>query len=178
MSLNYFTLQRYTFSPHIASAVGRCANKSMNVGFFVGKLGKSAIPPQLKVHFLHLGVGLQVVGYLVRGEDGYVIHRRPRLCSAYSHRQGTCFQHLSADDFEIIFSVQRKYKKTLRTFTIRSVSSSVPGAGIEPARVLPHRFLRPTRLPIPPPGHRCFFRLQNYNFFYIPHTPRRKFFFM
>ena len=29
---------------------------------------------------------------------------------------------------------------------------SVPGAGIEPARVLPHRFLRPTRLPIPPPG--------------------------
>ena len=26
----------------------------------------------------------------------------------------------------------------------------VPKAGIEPARVLPHRFLRPTRLPIPP----------------------------
>ena len=50
----------------------------------------------------------------------------------------------------------------------RSLCSSflcVPGAGIEPARVLPHRFLRPTRLPIPPPGHRCFFRLQRYNFF-------------
>lgn len=29
---------------------------------------------------------------------------------------------------------------------------SVPGAGIEPARVLPQRFLRPSRLPIPPPG--------------------------
>lgn len=28
----------------------------------------------------------------------------------------------------------------------------VPEAGIEPARVLPHRFLRPTRLPIPPLG--------------------------
>ena len=26
----------------------------------------------------------------------------------------------------------------------------VPKAGIEPARVLPHWFLRPTRLPIPP----------------------------
>ena len=39
---------------------------------------------------------------------------------------------------------------------------SVPGAGIEPARVLPHRFLRPTRLPIPPPGQ---MRVQKYNFF-------------
>ena len=29
----------------------------------------------------------------------------------------------------------------------------VPKAGIEPARVLPHRFLRPTRLPIPPLRH-------------------------
>ncbi len=28
----------------------------------------------------------------------------------------------------------------------------VPGAGIEPARVLPHWFLRPARLPIPPSG--------------------------
>jgi hypothetical protein len=28
----------------------------------------------------------------------------------------------------------------------------VPGAGIEPARVLPHWFLRPTRLPVPPSG--------------------------
>ena len=34
--------------------------------------------------------------------------------------------------------------------------SSVPGAGIEPARVLPQRFLRPSRLPIPPPGQRGF----------------------
>ena len=33
------------------------------------------------------------------------------------------------------------------------VPSFVPRAGIEPARVLPHRFLRPTRLPIPPPRH-------------------------
>ncbi len=29
-------------------------------------------------------------------------------------------------------------------------SHRVPKAGIEPARVLPHWFLRPTRLPIPP----------------------------
>ena len=28
----------------------------------------------------------------------------------------------------------------------------VPEAGIEPARVLPHWFLRPTRLPVPPLG--------------------------
>jgi hypothetical protein len=31
--------------------------------------------------------------------------------------------------------------------------ADVPGAGIEPARELPHWFLRPTRLPIPPSGH-------------------------
>ena len=30
--------------------------------------------------------------------------------------------------------------------------SSVPGAGIEPAQVLPHWCLRPARLPIPPSG--------------------------
>ena len=28
----------------------------------------------------------------------------------------------------------------------------VPGAGIEPARELPHWFLRPARLPVPPSG--------------------------
>ena len=28
----------------------------------------------------------------------------------------------------------------------------VPGAGIEPAQPCDYRFLRPTRLPIPPPG--------------------------
>lgn len=32
-------------------------------------------------------------------------------------------------------------------------SVSVPWAGVEPARVLPHWCLRPTRLPIPPPRH-------------------------
>ena len=51
----------------------------------------------------------------------------------------------------------------------------VPKAGIEPARVLPHRFLRPTRLPIPPLRHGSACspervsgsetRLQNYGFF-------------
>ena len=30
----------------------------------------------------------------------------------------------------------------------------VPRAGVEPARVLPHWCLRPTRLPIPPSGRR------------------------
>ena len=39
----------------------------------------SVVPPQLEVHFLHLRVGLQVVGHLVRGEDGNVIPRRLRL---------------------------------------------------------------------------------------------------
>ena len=32
------------------------------------------------------------------------------------------------------------------------LGNKVPGAGIEPARVLPHWCLRPTRLPIPPSG--------------------------
>ena len=41
----------------------------------------------------------------------------------------------------------------------------VPGAGIEPARVLPHWFLRPTRLPIPPSGLvGCRKGLQRYDF--------------
>src|SRR3546814_860538 len=33
-----------------------------------------------------------------------------------------------------------------------SAEAFVPRAGLEPARVLPHWCLRPTRLPIPPPG--------------------------
>jgi hypothetical protein len=32
----------------------------------------------------------------------------------------------------------------------------VPGAGIEPARLLRRGILSPLRLPIPPPGHRHF----------------------
>lgn len=31
---------------------------------------------------------------------------------------------------------------------------SVPGEGLEPSQVLPQRCLRPSRLPIPPPGHK------------------------
>ncbi len=31
---------------------------------------------------------------------------------------------------------------------------TVPGAGIEPAQPYDYRFLRPTRLPIPPPGQK------------------------
>ncbi len=45
------------------------------------------------------------------------------------------------------------------------LSASVPRAGVEPARVLPHWCLRPTRLPIPPPGLVLeFLRVQRYNF--------------
>ena len=43
--------------------------------------------------------------------------------------------------------------------------NSVPGAGIEPAQVLPHWCLRPARLPIPPSGHQlsdCLKGLQRY----------------
>ncbi len=43
-------------------------------------------------------------------------------------------------------------KKPCRTMRAGSSASFVPRAGIEPARALTHRFLRPTRLPIPPPG--------------------------
>lgn len=77
--IDYSRCKDTHFSPHITSAVGRCANKSMNSGSFVDKLGKLVVPPQLNIHFLHLRVGLQVVGHLVRGEDGYVIPRRLRL---------------------------------------------------------------------------------------------------
>jgi|WetSurMetagenome_2_1015567.scaffolds.fasta_scaffold16633_5 hypothetical protein len=43
--------------------------------------------------------------------------------------------------------------KTCNDFYYRFLKTlSVPGAGIEPARTFVHRFLRPTRLPIPPPG--------------------------
>ena len=45
-------------------------------------------------------------------------------------------------------------RKTLQVLLINYLQGLVvPRAGIEPARVLPHRFLRPTRLPIPPPRH-------------------------
>src|SRR3990172_10386419 len=33
------------------------------------------------------------------------------------------------------------------------MESLVPGAGLEPARGFPHRFLRPNRLPLPTPRH-------------------------
>ena len=61
------------------------------------------------------------------------------------------------------------YKKEHIGLIIKQLSRDfkiqfVPRAGIEPARVLPHRFLRPTRLPIPPPRLKFsmnFFRVQN-----------------
>ena len=39
-------------------------------------------------------------------------------------------------------------------------SALVPGAGIEPARVLPHWCLRPARLPIPPSGQMVWSRFE------------------
>ncbi len=48
----------------------------------------------------------------------------------------------------IAFSRHAEIKKA-KSQCLRFV---VPGAGIEPARELPHWFLRPTRLPIPPSG--------------------------
>ena len=38
------------------------------------------------------------------------------------------------------------------TLALKLTLHSVPGAGIEPAQPYDYRFLRPTRLPIPPPG--------------------------
>ncbi len=53
-----------------------------------------------------------------------------------------------------------RYKLLLRHFKTKKAPSKneeafkyVPWAGVEPARVLPHWCLRPTRLPIPPPRH-------------------------
>ena len=39
-----------------------------------------------------------------------------------------------------------------RTYLSKKARSDVPGTGIEPVRMLLHWCLRPTRLPIPPPG--------------------------
>ena len=51
-------------------------------------------------------------------------------------------------------SQQHKYKdKKSGKLILHENSALVPRAGVEPARVLPHWCLRPTRLPIPPPGH-------------------------
>ncbi len=44
-------------------------------------------------------------------------------------------------------------KKTGQLSEFLELSGSVPRTGIEPVRHYYHRFLRPTRLPIPPPGH-------------------------
>ena len=46
------------------------------------------------------------------------------------------------------------FRQTKKAASIFESAFAVPRAGIEPARVLPHRFLRPTRLPIPPPRHK------------------------
>ena len=46
----------------------------------------------------------------------------------------------------------RGFKKEIGE-SFSTFPDSVPGAGVEPARVLPHRCLRPARLPIPPSGH-------------------------
>ena len=47
--------------------------------------------------------------------------------------------------------LRRIKKKNRREFN--TLSDSVPRAGVEPARELPHWCLRPARLPIPPSGH-------------------------
>ena len=44
-------------------------------------------------------------------------------------------------------------KKTGHLSEFLELSGAVPRTGIEPVRHYYHRFLRPTRLPIPPPGH-------------------------
>jgi len=46
-----------------------------------------------------------------------------------------------------------EHKKSRNFEKLTKNSGFVPGAGLEPARVLPQWCLRPSRLPIPPPGH-------------------------
>ena len=47
-------------------------------------------------------------------------------------------------------------KKSCKSLTCRTLFFVVPGAGVEPARILLHWCLRPARLPIPPSGlKRC-----------------------
>ena len=59
---------------------------------------------------------------------------------------------------ELLVSIQAtraafEHKKTEQHHDNLMLSGSVPRTGIEPVRHYYHRFLRPTRLPIPPPGH-------------------------
>ena len=57
--------------------------------------------------------------------------------------------------FHIMSYFTEKCKQIKSGQPMRNIdlSALVPRAGVEPARVLPHWCLRPTRLPIPPPGH-------------------------
>lgn len=50
-------------------------------------------------------------------------------------------------------SMSSTHKKSGGISNFANPTASVPWAGVEPARVLPHWCLRPTRLPIPPPRH-------------------------
>lgn len=59
---------------------------------------------------------------------------------------------------ELLVSIQAtsapfEQKKTGQHQDNLMLSGKVPRTGIEPVRHYYHRFLRPTRLPIPPPGH-------------------------
>lgn len=49
-------------------------------------------------------------------------------------------------------------KKNRTNSDLSDLSCLVPGAGLEPAQYRYRRILSPMRLPIPPPGHTCFFK--------------------
>ena len=54
------------------------------------------------------------------------------------------------------FFCTRHNRKVLQIIDLQDFIFIVPGAGVEPARILLHWCLRPARLPIPPSGlKRC-----------------------
>ncbi|MEY2830408.1 MAG: hypothetical protein RIQ33_2266 [Bacteroidota bacterium] len=53
----------------------------------------------------------------------------------------------------VTFASNNKKLKTLESLIFQAFEALVPRAGVEPAQPLSYRFLRPTRLPIPPSGH-------------------------
>ena len=81
-------------------------------------------------------------------------------CAIIMAQKGTiCFLRVFVSDMLECKQVKkkkcfsRKTKKTLYVIDIQRLEFClVPRAGVEPARVLPHWCLRPTRLPIPPSG--------------------------
>ena len=90
------------------------------------------------------------------GEALYVLRKRVYTLPEYKGNSylTICSMFVATISFLLPYAIkQREPRHITETLSaIIHLGNKVPGAGIEPARVLPHWCLRPTRLPIPPSG--------------------------